>query len=130
MCFSAMVWQAYEEYIRTMGAPPDYAQIEELLTRRLTDKSIRFARGFERNFDSPKTPEERRIKDLIDQHRAVYDHKGGARSIRTEEAPCRCAAKAKSQRDKDGDGRSADRINEDRSISRTIVLTEGNTAAR
>jgi hypothetical protein len=66
-----MVWQAYEEYIRTMGAPPDYAQIEELLARRLTDKSIRIARGFERNFDSPKSPEERRIKDLIDQHRAI-----------------------------------------------------------
>lgn len=71
MCYSAKVWQAYSEYIRTMGAPPDYAQIEELLTRRLTDKSIRIARGFERNFDSPKSPEERRIKDLIDQHRAV-----------------------------------------------------------
>ena len=70
MCYSAMVWQALAEYLRVMGATPDLQQFEQLFAQRLTDKSIRIPRGFERNFDNPKSPAEKRIKDLIDQHRS------------------------------------------------------------
>lgn len=71
MCYSALVLQSFQEYLREMGAMFDYAQAELLLLRRLTDKSVRVPRGFERNFDSPKSAPEKRIKDLIDQHRAA-----------------------------------------------------------
>lgn len=71
MCYSAMVLQSFMEYMREMGAPPDFDQFEQLFAQRLTDKSVRIPRGFERNFDNPKSPPERRIKDLIDQHRAA-----------------------------------------------------------
>lgn len=71
MCYSAMVLQSFVEYMREMGAPPDFDQFEQLFAQRLTDKSIRIPRGLERNFDNPKTPAERRIRDLIDQHRAA-----------------------------------------------------------
>jgi putative SOS response-associated peptidase YedK len=71
MCYSALVLQSFQEYLREMGAMFDYAQAELLLLRRLTDKSIRVPRGFERNFDNPKSAPEKRIKDLIDQHRAA-----------------------------------------------------------
>jgi putative SOS response-associated peptidase YedK len=66
-----LVLQSFQEYLREMGAMFDYTQAELLLLRRLTDKSIRVPRGFERNFDNPKSAADKRIKDLIDQHRAA-----------------------------------------------------------
>lgn len=71
MCYSAMVWQSLMEYTRETGAPPDFEQFERLFAQRLTDKSIRIPRGFERNFDNPKSAVEKRIKDSIDQHRTT-----------------------------------------------------------
>ena len=71
MCYSALVLQAYAEYVRTMGASPDLEQFERLFEQRLTSKAIRIPRGFERNFDNPKSPPEKRIRELIDQHRAT-----------------------------------------------------------
>lgn len=71
MCYSAQVLQSLKDYLRHFEAAPDYGHAERLLQQRLTDKSIRIPRGFERNFDNPKSPEERRIRELIDQHRAI-----------------------------------------------------------
>lgn len=71
MCYSAKVLQSLKDYLRQFEAVADYAHVELLLQQRLTDKSVRIPRGFERNFDSPKSPEERRIRELIDQHRAA-----------------------------------------------------------
>lgn len=75
MCYSAQVQQSLKDYLRHFDAPPDYAQAERLLLQRLTDKSIRIPRGFEANFDQPRSAEEKRIKDLIDQHRATQTAK-------------------------------------------------------
>jgi putative SOS response-associated peptidase YedK len=70
MCFSAKVVQSVKEYLRATGASPDLPQMEEIFQRRLTE-NIRIPRGFERNFDNPQSPEEQRIRALIDQHRAA-----------------------------------------------------------
>jgi putative SOS response-associated peptidase YedK len=70
MCYSARVRQSLKDYFRELGAVPDFAQIETLLRRRLTE-SIRIPRGFERNFDNPKSDAERRIADLLDHYRAA-----------------------------------------------------------
>jgi putative SOS response-associated peptidase YedK len=71
MCYSALVWQSLSNYLRETGAVPDFEQIERMFAQRLVDKAIRIPRGFERNFDNPQSIAEKRIKDLIDQHRAV-----------------------------------------------------------
>ena len=75
MCYSALVWQSLSDYLRETGAIPDFEQFERLYAQRLNDKTIRTPRGFERNFDSPKSVVEKRIKDLIDQHRAAMGAK-------------------------------------------------------
>jgi hypothetical protein len=52
------------------AACPRWDQYELLFQRRLTDSGIRVPRGFEDNFIDPSTPQQRRIKALIDEHRA------------------------------------------------------------
>jgi putative SOS response-associated peptidase YedK len=70
MRYSAKVWQKIKEYMRYRGVVLRFDQYELLFQRRLTDPSIRIPRGFEDNFAEPSTPQERRIKALIDEHRA------------------------------------------------------------
>jgi putative SOS response-associated peptidase YedK len=70
MCYSAKVWQQVKEYMRYHGVVPAFDQYELLLQRRLSDPSIRIARAFEDNFAEPGTPQERRIKALIDEYRS------------------------------------------------------------
>lgn len=69
MCYSAKVVQSLKEYLRIAGASPDFPQIEEILRERLTNQAIRIPRGFERNFDSPQSAQEERIRELLDQYR-------------------------------------------------------------
>ena len=71
MCYSAQVVQSLKDYLRLAGAEADYAQIEEIFRERVESRSVRIPRGFERNFDSPTSVEEERIRGLIDQHRAA-----------------------------------------------------------
>lgn len=70
MCYSAKVWQRIKDYYRRVGAQPDYAQHELLFARRLRDPGLRIVPGFAVNFENPASPAERRIKALIDEHRA------------------------------------------------------------
>jgi len=69
MCYSAKVWQRIKEYMRYHGVVPHFDQYERLFQRRLSDPSIRIARAFEDNFADARTPQERRIKSLIDAYR-------------------------------------------------------------
>ena len=69
MCYSAKVTQSLKEYLRLTGAVADLAQIETVLQSRLTDRSVRIPRGFERNFDAPQSEHEQRIRLLLDQYR-------------------------------------------------------------
>lgn len=71
MCYSAKIRQDLKDYLRETRAYADLVQIEETFRRRLSDASVRIPRGFERNFDHPRTPAEQRVRDLIDQHRAA-----------------------------------------------------------
>lgn len=71
MCYSAQLSQSLSDYLRQLGAAPGFEQIEEIYRQRLTTPSLRIPRGFERNFDAPSSEPERRIRALIDQHRAT-----------------------------------------------------------
>jgi putative SOS response-associated peptidase YedK len=71
MCFSAKVVQSLKDYLRLTGASPDLPQIEGIFRQRLTNKAMRIPRGFERNFDTPASPDEQRVRELLDQHRAT-----------------------------------------------------------
>jgi putative SOS response-associated peptidase YedK len=70
MCYSAQVEQAYHTYLRMTGAEMDYRQFVEIYGQRAAGKPVRIPRGFDRNFDNPKTDVEREIKGLIDQYNA------------------------------------------------------------
>jgi len=69
MCYSAKLTQSLKEYLRLTGAVADLAQIETVFQSRLTDRAVRIPRGFERNFDEPKTEQEQRIRSLLDRYR-------------------------------------------------------------
>jgi putative SOS response-associated peptidase YedK len=71
MCYSAKVLQSLRDYLRLVGARPDYPQITDILRRWLNDRAVRIPRGFERNFDRPQSPEEEQIRALIEQHHAA-----------------------------------------------------------
>jgi len=70
MCYSAQVIQLARKLDRQLGLRLDYEAAERIFLRRLEDPSILISRGFEANFDDPKTDQARRIKDAIDEHRA------------------------------------------------------------
>lgn len=70
MCYSAQIKQLAWQLAREFGVRVDYAAAERLFLRRLNDPAIVISRGFEANFDEPANDTERRIKALIDQHRA------------------------------------------------------------
>lgn len=71
MCFSAKVEQSLREYLRIAGAAADFSQIEEIFRQRLTNSAVRIPRGFERNFDHPTSPAEKRIHELLVQYRTT-----------------------------------------------------------
>ena len=70
MCYSAQVKQLALQLAREFGVQLDYEAAQRIFLRRLKDPSIFISRGFEANFDHPASDEERRIKDLIDEHRS------------------------------------------------------------
>jgi len=76
MCYSAKVEQNIRDLARHFAATMDYSEVERLMMERLAGRPIRLARGFEWNFSSPKTAEERRIKELDDEYRSkkVAEH--------------------------------------------------------
>jgi len=71
VCYSAQIQAAYLKYLRETGAEMDIDQFVEIFGARVSDSSIRIPRAVERWFDEPKTDGERRIKALIDEHRAA-----------------------------------------------------------
>jgi putative SOS response-associated peptidase YedK len=70
MCYSAQVIQLARKLDRQLGLRLDYEAAERLFFRRLEDPSILISRGFEANFDDPKTEQQRRIRGAIDEHRS------------------------------------------------------------
>src|SRR5262245_59516055 len=70
MCYSAKVTQNIRELARYFSATMDYSEVERLMMERLAGRPIRIARGFEWNFSSPKSAEERRIQELDQEYRS------------------------------------------------------------
>jgi putative SOS response-associated peptidase YedK len=70
MCYSAQVIQHFKKLTRLTGARIDYAQVELLFQRRLTDSSIKVSRALEANFDEPENDIERRIQGYIQTFRS------------------------------------------------------------
>lgn len=71
MCYSAQIWADYRRYKRAYGSEIDIATFAELFWSRLANPKIIIPKGVEASFDHPTNPDEQRIKDLIDQHRAA-----------------------------------------------------------
>lgn len=71
MCYSAQLQAAYIKYLRETGAEMDIDQFVEIFGARVADSGIRIPRAVERWFDEPRNDAERRVKELIDQHRAA-----------------------------------------------------------
>ncbi len=69
MCYSAKVIQALRELERRYGGNIEWDQIEGFFARRLEDPSIRICKAFEANFDEPRDARERRLHDLVVEHR-------------------------------------------------------------
>jgi putative SOS response-associated peptidase YedK len=70
MCYSAKVEQNIRDLARHFAATLDYSEVERLMMERLAGRPIRLARGFEWNFSSPKSAEERRIQELDAEYRS------------------------------------------------------------
>ena len=68
MCYSAEVQEDYRWYIRTFGAKISIADFERLYTTRLADSKIRIAKAMDAAFAHPKSSDERKVKDLIDEY--------------------------------------------------------------
>src|ERR1700733_179285 len=70
MCYSAQIVQVARKLHRELGIRLDYEEAFRLFMRRLDDSSVLISRGFEANFEDPKSEQERRIKAAIDEHRS------------------------------------------------------------
>lgn len=71
MCYSAMVEEDTRKLMKQFPGQLDYVALRKLLTRRLDDTSIKIPKGFEANFDNPKSQADQEIKGLIDRHRTA-----------------------------------------------------------
>lgn len=71
MCYSAQIWADYRRYKRAYGSEIDIGTFAELFWSRLENPKIIIPKAVEASFDHPSNPEEQRVKDLIDQHRAA-----------------------------------------------------------
>jgi hypothetical protein len=70
MCYSAQVESKWKRYVRDMEARLSWPDFHDLAQRRMDDPAqYRLPRGFDLEFNDPKTDEELTIKGLVDQDR-------------------------------------------------------------
>jgi putative SOS response-associated peptidase YedK len=67
MCYSAEVEAEYKLYVREWGATMSIKEYFDIFWRRRSDPSIVIPKSMEAPFASPTSPEEFRIKELIDE---------------------------------------------------------------
>ena len=78
MCFSAEAWSLYDNYVQEYGAEIDINAFWELYLdrdekyriRRPVSEIPKIPKGMDFNFASPRTDQERQIKELIDHYNA------------------------------------------------------------
>lgn len=73
MCYSAQIEAELKKLKRQEGVTLDYEQAERLFHARLADSRIRIPRAFEANFDEATTPQEHRIRELIERYRGSLE---------------------------------------------------------
>jgi putative SOS response-associated peptidase YedK len=66
-----MVQTAFKKFVKKRGAIIDFVLFEKLYRMRFKDKKIKIPRGIDANFANPESPEEQRIKDMIDEWDAL-----------------------------------------------------------
>jgi len=71
VCASAQIEQKLKQLQRYLNAEINWREYEAFFTHRLHDKSVHVSKALEQNFDAPQSPEERRIKQLIDDYRTA-----------------------------------------------------------
>jgi len=72
MCYSAEILNIQREYLE-FGIRLDYIEAERIFIQRKADPRIKIPRAFEAYFDNPRNAEEKRIKELIEEHRATTE---------------------------------------------------------
>lgn len=75
MCYSAQVYEGFQKYVRKFGADIDIHQYVKLYVERRDGGKIKIPKAMDANFADPKTPEEREIKNLIDEYNAAEEMK-------------------------------------------------------
>ena len=73
MCYSAQVESKWKRYVRDMEARLSWPDFHDLAQPRMDDPGqYRLPRGFDLEFNDPKTDEELAIKGLVDQYRQAH----------------------------------------------------------
>ena len=70
MCYSAQIEADYRAYVKMFGADIDIKAFVELYWYRRNDPRLKLPKGMERAFADPRTDDERRIKQAIDEYKA------------------------------------------------------------
>jgi putative SOS response-associated peptidase YedK len=68
-----MIEADFKRYIRQYGVDIDIRSFAKLFEQRLRDKGIKIPRALENNFDDPQSPEEKRVKESIDEFRSMQE---------------------------------------------------------
>ncbi len=68
MCYSAMAWENYRDYVREFGADIDIRQFVRLYGDRGHGARIKIPKAMDAAFANPATDDEREIKALIDAY--------------------------------------------------------------
>ena len=75
MCYSAQVYEGFKKYVRQFGADIDIHQYVKLYVERRNGAKIKIPKAMDANFLDPQTPEERQIKEMIDEYNAAESMK-------------------------------------------------------
>lgn len=72
MCYSAQIWADYRKFLRRFpGTQAHIRDFVALYERRRNDPKMKIPTGMDLAFLDPKTPEEKEIRALIDEHNAA-----------------------------------------------------------
>ena len=70
MCYSAMVWESYRQYVRVFKVDPGIREFVRLYVDRKGNVKIKIPKAMDAAFANPQTDDERQIKALIDEFNA------------------------------------------------------------
>ena len=68
MCYSAMIQANYKKYQQLFGAAMSLREFYDVFFRRAACEKLKVPKAMEAALDSPQTPDEQAVKELIDRH--------------------------------------------------------------